>query len=241
MPRSAERAAPVHPGRRSQVEAHRRSGVANLVVLGRGRVVLGVVQVEPRAVGVLVPGEPVDTGLRRLTELGRGDRRAVLRRCRDRERCDQDQRQGQPGPPHPAARSSRAGAADAGEEQGRQGEPGRQRKPAEDHRRWPGPRAASCRPGPRPQARSGVELSRRETGPASRAHGPPRAIAGARRSSDRRGSRDRASTASPRPGAPLCRGARRPAPMPTPRSSRGRRRRPTRPRSGCGAATARPR
>ncbi len=100
---------PRQPGRRGLVEAHRRSGMANLVVLGRRRVVLRVVQVEPRAVGILVPDEPIDTGLRRVPQLGRCNGRAVLRRGRDRERRDQDQGQGQTGPQHPTA-DHRAGA-----------------------------------------------------------------------------------------------------------------------------------
>ena len=105
----------LHPGRRSLVEAHRHPGVANLVVLGRGRVVLGVVEVEPRAVRILVPDEPIDARLRRAAELGRGDRRAALRRGHRPERRDEDQGQGQPGPPAPGSRSSPRGRGGRGE------------------------------------------------------------------------------------------------------------------------------
>ena len=83
------------PGRGRLVQAHRRAGVPNDVVLrGRGVPVL-VVEVEPAAVRVLVAREPVDGGLSGGAELPRGDARTPLRRRRhpEREHEQRDERE----------------------------------------------------------------------------------------------------------------------------------------------------
>ena len=57
----------------SPVETHRRPRVANHVVVGRSRVVAGVVQVQPGAIRVLIANEPIDTGLGRASKVSGAD------------------------------------------------------------------------------------------------------------------------------------------------------------------------
>ena len=143
------------PRRRGLVEAHRHPGVANLVVLGRGRVVLGVVEVEPGAVGVLVADEPIDAGLRRASELRRGHRRAALRRRRDRERdAARISARVRPARQTRSSRSCRSRRGRGGRRGG--AGPGSANHAVSGRRLKttprPAPRGAWCRPGPRPQA-----------------------------------------------------------------------------------------
>ena len=68
------------------VQTHHRSGVAHDVVVVDDGVGLGAVLVQPRAIGVLVTGEPIDRLARRLPQPRRRDLGTVLGRRHDAER-----------------------------------------------------------------------------------------------------------------------------------------------------------
>ena len=82
------------------VEAHACPHVADDVVVGGGRVALGVVEVQPGAVGLLVAREPVDGLGGRCAQLGRVHGRAVLGRGQHPEDGDGDTREDERGERH---------------------------------------------------------------------------------------------------------------------------------------------
>ena len=215
---------------------------------------VGVVEVQPAAVRLLVADEPVDGGLRRAPELGGGDRRAALRRRDHRERDDEQQRQAQRrasarGGPRQrrdrldrSAAPRRRGAADGGQEQRRAARTTPSAAGGSAPTRRPAPRGARAVAVHDLERASRAEPARRGSGPASRARAPARA-----------------SRRWPRGGRvdaehPVARRRHRPDHEHGDAEERedlhrrrhldrrrGRRPRPTPPRSACRATTGRPR